>query len=324
MTINQTLCTVARDVIDIETSMIARLKSRIDDIFAAACLQLKECNGRIIVMGVGKSGHIAKKIAATLASTGSPAFFIHPSEAKHGDLGMITKDDAVLALSYSGESEEILAVVPAIKRLNIPLIALTGKPASTLARLANIHIDVSVEKEACPLGLAPTSSSTATLVMGDAIAMALLHLRGFTEEDFARSHPGGSLGKRLLLTVESLMHRDTLIPIVQASATLKDALIEMTRKKLGMTAIVDQHKQLLGIFTDGDIRRTLDEQHDIHTTPITQVMTAHPKTIRPSQLAFDALSLMETHHITSLIAVNDKQEPIGVIHIHDILRAGVS
>ena len=318
------ICAIAKEVIEIETNMIASLKDRIDETFVSACHQLQACQGRIIVMGVGKSGHIAKKIAATLASTGSPAFFVHPSEAKHGDIGMITPNDVVLALSYSGESEEILAVIPAIKRLTVPLIALTGKPASSLARLASIHLDVSVEKEACPLGLAPTSSSTATLVMGDAIAMTLLHLRGFTEDDFARSHPGGALGKRLLLTVESIMHHQPHIPIVTSSATLKEALIEMTQKKLGMTAIVNPANELIGVFTDGDIRRTLDQQHDIHTTLITTVMSLHPKTIGATNLAFDALSIMETHQITALIAVNDAKEPIGIIHIHDILRAGVA
>lgn len=315
---------IALDVIDIEANMIQRLKNRINDNFTQACLQLKNCTGRIVVMGVGKSGHIAKKIAATLASTGSPAFFVHPGEAKHGDIGMITKQDAVLALSYSGETEEILACLPAIKQLSIPLISLTGKPHSTLARTATFHIDVSVEKEACPLGLAPTSSSTATLVMGDAIAMTLLHLRGFTPEDFARSHPGGALGKRLLLTVGSLMHHVPNIPIVYEDATLKEALLEMSLKKLGMTTVVNKvSKELLGVFTDGDLRRALDKAHDIHTTPIIDLMSQNPKVINPIQLAYDALSMMETYKITSLIVTNENKEPIGVIHIHDIFRAGV-
>lgn len=320
----KSICDIANDVIAIEANMIANLKERINETFVAAVHTLKQCQGRIIVMGIGKSGHIAHKIAATLASTGSPAFFIHPSEAKHGDLGMITKDDVVLALSYSGESEEILAIVPAIKRLHVPLISLTGKPSSSLAYLADIHLDVSVEKEACPLGLAPTSSSTATLVMGDALAMVLLHLRGFTEEDFARSHPGGTLGKRLLLTVNSIMHHPPHIPIVTECATLKEAFIEMTQKKLGMTTVVNKANELIGVFTDGDIRRTFDQQLDLHTTLVTDVMSCHPKTISAEQLAFDALSIMERYQITSLIAINDTKEPIGVIHIHDILRAGVS
>ena len=322
--LTKNICNIASDVIDIEANMIAALRERIDETFANACLMLKECKGRIIVMGIGKSGHIAKKIAATLASTGSPAFFVHPSEAKHGDIGMITRGDAVLALSYSGESEEILAVLPAIKQLSIPLIALTGNKASTLARLASIHLDVSVAKEACPLGLAPTSSSTATLVMGDAIAMTLLHLRGFTEKDFAISHPGGALGKRLLLTVGMIMHQVPHIPIVSTSATLKEALIEMTQKKLGLTTIINEANELLGIFTDGDLRRTLDLQHDIHTTPITAVMSHRPKTINETQLALDALSMMENHQITALVVINERKQPIGVVHIHDILRAGIS
>lgn len=317
------ICTLGRAVIETEAEMISALISRIDETFAAACLHLHNCTGRIAVMGVGKSGHIGKKIAATFASTGSPAFFIHPSEAKHGDIGMLTQQDVLLALSNSGESEEIIAILPVIKRLGIPLISLTGRPESTLAKSATININVAVEKEACPLGLAPTSSTTAALVMGDALAMALLEKRGFTEDDFALSHPGGTLGKRLLLKVDDIMHQDKDMPITQQNASLKDALVEMTRKKLGITTIVNQQGELLGIFTDGDVRRTLDRQMDIHQTVITDVMTKNPKTILQGKLAAEALNLMEQHQITALVVTDTQHKPVGIVHIHDILRAGV-
>src|SRR3990167_10468008 len=280
-----------------EAKAISDLVRRIDQDFAAACLHFHHCTGRIAVMGVGKSGHISKKIAATLASTGSPAFFIHPSEAKHGDIGMITRHDAILALSNSGESEEITSILPFIKRLEIPLIALTGRPQSTLAKAATIHIDVSVDKEACPLGLAPTSSTTAALVMGDALAMALLDKRGFTEKDFALSHPGGILGRRLLIRVNEIMHKNNQIPLVSHHASLKDALLEMTQKKLGMTTIVDENGTVTGIFTDGDLRRALNKQADIHQTKIQQVMHKNPKTISANILAAEALQVMETYQI---------------------------
>ncbi len=318
------ICQLGRNVIEIEASMIHSLLPRIDKKFAEACLYLHQCEGRIVVMGVGKSGHISKKIAATFASTGSPAFFIHPSEAKHGDIGMLTKKDVLLALSNSGESEEILAILPFIKRIDIPLITLTGRPHSTLAQAATINLDVSVEKEACPLGLAPTSSTTAALVMGDALAMALLDKRGFTEKDFALSHPGGTLGRRLLLSVEEVMHKNAEIPIVSHQATFKEALVEMTRKKLGMTTIINESGKLMGIFTDGDVRRAFDTNADIHHTSIQQVMSKNPKTISQETLAAEALHIMETYKITSLIVVNDQHHPIGVVHIHDILRAGVA
>jgi arabinose-5-phosphate isomerase len=274
-------------------------------------------------MGVGKSGHIANKIAATLASTGSPAFFVHPSEAKHGDIGMITKKDVVLALSNSGESEEIISILPFIKRLDVPLITLTGKPHSTLAKAASINIDVGVEKEACPLGLAPTSSTTAALVMGDALAMALLDKRGFTEDDFALSHPGGTLGRRLLLLVSEIMHKGEEVPIISLNATLKEALLEMTHKKLGMTTIVNENGELAGIFTDGDVRRALDKEVDVHKTNIQAIMSKNPKTIDSHLLAAQALNIMETYKITSLVVLDGKGKPTGIIHIHDILRAGV-
>jgi arabinose-5-phosphate isomerase len=317
------ICELARSVIDIEAKMISQLSSRIDQNFAKACLHLHDCRGRIIVTGMGKSGHIGKKIAATFASTGSPAFFMHPSEAKHGDIGMITLNDVVLALSNSGESAEILDILPSIKRLGIPLITLTGKSHSTLAKAATINIDVSVEKEACPLGLAPTASTTAALVMGDALAMVLLDKRGFTEEDFALSHPGGTLGRRLLLRVDEIMHQNEHVPVVSHNDPLKNALVEMSQKKLGMTTIINDTGELIGVFTDGDVRRTLDNQIDVHTTLMHQVMSKQPKTISRDWLAADALAMMETHKITSLIVADDHKRPVGVIHIHDILRAGV-
>lgn len=319
----ETICNLGRAVIEIEAKMINNLIPRVDHRFAQACQHLLNCQGRIAVMGVGKSGHVSKKIAATLASTGSPAFFIHPGEARHGDMGMITRKDALIALSNSGESEEIISILPFIKRLDIPLIAMTGKPNSTLAKAATIHLDVSVEQEACPLGLAPTSSTTAALVMGDALAMTLLQKRNFTEQDFALSHPGGTLGRRLLLSVKEVMHTGEHIPIVLKNASLKDALVEMTRKKLGMTTIVDEDGKLIGIFTDGDVRRVFDKDADIRQTLMFEVMTNHPKTIFANLLAVEALSIMETFKITSLVVIDEFQCPMGVVHIHDILRAGI-
>lgn len=318
------ICELGRAVIETEAKMISSLVDRIDHHFAKACQYLHDCEGRIAVMGVGKSGHISKKIAATFASTGSPAFFIHPSEAKHGDMGMVTKKDVLLILSNSGESEEIISILPFIKRLHIPLITLTGKPRSTLAKAATINIDVSVKKEACPLGLAPTSSTTAALVMGDALAMALLDKRGFTENDFALSHPGGTLGRRLLLQVDEIMNQHGDVPVVPHNASLQEALLEMTQKKLGMTTVVNEHGALIGVFTDGDVRRAFDKNTDIKKTCIHQVMSKNPKTISRELLAAEALNLMETHKITSLIITDDQHRPIGIIHIHDILRAGVA
>lgn len=320
---NEKICSLARSVIEIEAQMISNLSTRIDQNFVNACQHLHNCEGRIVVIGVGKSGHISKKVAATLASTGSPAFFIHASEANHGDIGMITRKDVVLALSNSGESEEVTSILPFIKRFGIPLIALTGKPNSTLAKAATVHIDVSVEKEACPLGLAPTSSTTAALVMGDAIAMTLLEMRGFTENDFAMSHPGGTLGKRLLLQVGEIMHTENTIPRVQVNASLKEALVEMTHKKLGMTTVVDDAGALAGVFTDGDVRRALDKVVDFHQATIIEVMSKNPKTITSNLLAAEALNIMESHKITCLIVTDAAQKPVGILHIHDILRAGV-
>ncbi|HEX2548346.1 MAG TPA: KpsF/GutQ family sugar-phosphate isomerase [Gammaproteobacteria bacterium] len=317
------ICGLGRSVIETEISMLNSLLHRIDQNFYSACQLLLSTEGRVIVMGMGKSGHIARKLAATFASTGTPAFFIHPGEAKHGDFGMITKKDVLVIISYSGETEEILAILPFIQHLDIQLIALTGNPRSTLAKAASIHLDVSVSKEACPLGLAPTSSTTAALVMGDALAITLLEKRGFTKEDFAKSHPGGTLGRKLLLCVKDIMHTDDAIPKVNADANLKTALIEMTHKKLGLTTILDAENKLAGIFTDGDVRRAFDNNADIHHTPIQQVMTKNPKVITANLLVTAALKIMENFKITALIVTDEKNYPVGVVHMHDILRAGV-
>ncbi len=310
-------------VIETEAAAVKALASRIDARFVQACEFMLQCAGRIVVLGMGKSGHIGGKIAATLASTGSPAFFVHPGEASHGDLGMITPGDVVLALSNSGETEEILTILPLIKRLNVPLISLTGNPQSTLARAANVNIDVSVEQEACPLGLAPTSSTTALLAMGDAIAVALLDVRGFTAEDFARSHPGGRLGRRLLLLIEDVMHRGDEIPRVHEQAPLTAALVEMSKKGLGMTTVVDARGRLAGVFTDGDLRRIFDRAVDVHNTKIDDVMTRNCKTARPDMLAAEALQLMEQHRINALPVTDGDGNLVGAFNMHDLLRAGV-
>lgn len=315
---------LGKAVIDTESSAIAALMARIDLTFVKACELMLHCQGRIVVVGMGKSGHIAHKIAATLASTGTPAFFVHPGEASHGDLGMITAKDVVLTLSNSGETDEILTIVPLIKRLGVPLISMTGNPSSRLSREADVNLDVSVAKEACPLGLAPTSSTTAALVMGDALAVALLESRGFTADDFARSHPGGRLGKRLLLHVADIMHRDTDIPKVSAAANLAAALVEMTRKGLGMTTIVDTRGKLLGVFTDGDLRRVLDQGLvDVHQLKIATVMTSPCKTIQPERLAAEALQVMESKRINALPVVDGENTLVGAINMHDLLRSGV-
>jgi arabinose-5-phosphate isomerase len=311
-------------VIDIEARAIEVLKSRIDAAFLRACQVMFECPGRVVVSGMGKSGHVARKIAATLASTGTPAFFVHPGEASHGDLGMITHKDVVLALSNSGETDELLTILPVIKRQGVPLIVMTGNANSSLATMADVHLDVSVPAEACPLGLAPTSSTTAALVMGDALAIALLEARGFTDEDFARSHPAGQLGRRLLLHISDVMHTGERIPCILADASLSAALMEMTRKGLGMTAIVDADQRLLGIFTDGDLRRAVDNNNiDLRTTPVAALMTAHPKTITGDKLAIEAARLMEAHKIHALLVVDAENHVIGALNIHDLLRARV-
>lgn len=323
MTESQQLKTLGLAVINTEIDAITALRQRIDDTFANACQLLLNCQGRIIVLGMGKSGHIGNKIAATLASTGSPAFFVHAGEASHGDLGMITHQDVILALSNSGETPEMLTLLPLIKRLAIPMIALTGNPSSTLAKTANAHLNVSVDKEACPLGLAPTSSTTAALVMGDALAIALLEARGFTAEDFARSHPGGNLGRRLLLRVSDIMHTGKQIPKVSQQALVSEALVEMSAKGLGMTAICSESDDIVGIFTDGDLRRVLAQTVDIHTTPIADVMTTHCKTGHVDMLAAEILEQMERHKINALLIVDDQDKLVGAINMHDLLRAGV-
>ncbi len=320
---SEKLKTLGLAVINTELEAIAGLRDRIDDAFVRACQYLLQCKGRIVVIGMGKSGHIGGKIAATLASTGSPAFFVHPGEASHGDLGMITNYDVVIALSNSGETSEILTILPLIKRLGVPLIAMTGKPMSTLASCADSHIDVSVTKEACPLGLAPTSSTTAALVMGDALAISLLEAKGFTAEDFALSHPGGNLGRRLLLRVSDIMHTGDTIPNVDNDALISDALIEMTNKGLGMTAVTDNDGQVVGIFTDGDLRRVIAQRVDVHTTKLADFMTINCKTGRPEMLAAEILTLMQRHKINALLITDSDQQLIGAVNMHDLLRAGV-
>jgi len=310
-------------VINTEIEAVSTLRHRIDDAFVKACQYLLNCKGRIVVIGMGKSGHIGGKIAATLASTGSPAFFVHPGEASHGDLGMITVDDVVIALSNSGETSEIMTILPLIKRLGVPLIALTGRPTSTLATCADSHIDVSVEKEACPHGLAPTSSTTAALVMGDALAIALLEAKGFTAEDFALSHPGGNLGRRLLLHVSDIMHTGDAIPQVNSSALISEALIEMSNKGLGMTAVTDSNGNVAGIFTDGDLRRVLAQRIDIHTSKLADFMTTQCIKGRPEMLAAETLTLMQQHKINALLIIDSKLQLVGALNMHDLLRAGV-
>jgi arabinose-5-phosphate isomerase len=314
----------ARTVVSTEAAAIGALETRIGPDFVAACQMILHCQGRVIVSGMGKSGHIARKIAATLASTGTPAFFVHPGEASHGDLGMILPQDVVLALSYSGETDELLFILPVIKRQGIPLIAITGNPKSSLAREANIHLDASVSTEACPLGLAPTASTTAALVMGDALAIALLEARGFTADDFARSHPAGSLGRRLLLHIADVMHTGENIPAVAPDASLTQALMEMTRKHLGMTAVVDADMHLIGVFTDGDLRRALDDDGvDLRGATVAELMTRGPKTIGSDKLAIEAAQLMEKHQIHALLVVDGDQRVVGALNIHDLLRARV-
>ena len=315
---------LALAVIDTEARAITGLADEINQpTFIQACHLMLACEGRVVVTGMGKSGHIAGKIAATLASTGTPAFFVHPGEASHGDLGMITTADVVLALSNSGETGEIITILPLIKRLNVPLITLTGNPDSTLSLAATANINVRVDKEACPLGLAPTASTTAALAMGDALAIALLESRGFTEEDFAHSHPGGSLGRRLLLLIDDLMHTGDAIPRVELTTPLSDALLEMSRKGLGMTAVIDTRGKLSGIFTDGDLRRTIDNQVNLNKALISEVMTVDCKTIHPGMLAAEALQIMDSTKINALPVVNDNNELVGALNMHDLLRAGV-
>jgi len=317
------LLALAAEVLDIESRAVNQLKSRLDDSFTAACQLCLDTDGRVVVTGMGKSGHIGGKIAATLASTGTPSFFMHPAEASHGDLGMITASDTLLAVSYSGETEEIVTILPLVKRMGAKLISMTGNPGSTLANAADVHLDVSVSEEACPLKLAPTASTTATLAMGDAMAVALLKSRGFTAEDFALSHPSGSLGKRLLLRVEDVMHSGDKVPAVGEQVNLSDGLVEMTQKGLGMTAIVDSGGHLLGIFTDGDLRRALDAGKDVHKTDMNSVMHRDCITARPDMMAAEAVRILEENKITALLIVDDNGVLVGALNIHDLFRAGV-
>lgn len=309
--------------IRIEQDAIGDLSARIGPAFTKACQLMNDCSGRIIVTGMGKSGHIGNKIAATLASTGTPAFFVHPGEASHGDLGMITKDDVVLAISNSGSTSEIVTIVPLIKRMGIPLISMTGNSASILAKEADIALDISIREEACPLGLAPTTSTTVSLVMGDALAVALLEAKGFSEEDFAFSHPGGALGRRLLLKVSDLMHSGERLPKVGPNTVLAEGLMEITNKGFGLTAVVNETDHLLGLFTDGDLRRTFDSKLDLHQTRMEEVMTRNCKTTRADVLAAEALNIMEKNKITGLLVVDGNNTLVGVLHMHDLLRAGV-
>lgn len=313
----------AKRTISLELEAINSLLMRIDQSFVKACELILACKGRVVVVGMGKSGHIGHKIAATLASTGTPAFFVHPAEASHGDMGMITRDDVVLALSNSGTTNEIVTLLPLIKRLGITLISMTGNPESALATAAQANLDTHVEQEACPLNLAPTSSTTVTLVLGDALAIALLEARGFTPEDFAFSHPGGALGRRLLLKVEHVMHSGAELPAVPRGATLRATLLEMTQKGLGMTLILASDQTLAGIFTDGDLRRALDKGIDVREANIDELMTHGGKTARPEMLAAEALKIMEDHKISSLPVVNELNQAIGALNMHDLLRAGV-
>lgn len=313
----------AQRTIRLERDAVDSLLARIGANFTHACELLLACKGRVVVVGMGKSGHVGNKIAATLASTGTPSFFVHPAEASHGDMGMITRDDVVIALSNSGSTAEIVTLLPLIKRLGITLISMTGNPESPLAKAAIVNLDASVEHEACPLNLAPTSSTTVSLVLGDALAIALLEARGFTAEDFAFSHPGGALGRRLLLKVENVMHVGEELPQVLLGTSLSGALLEMTRKGLGMTIVLNDDGKLAGIFTDGDLRRTLDKGLDVRQTNIEQVMTIHGKTARPDMLAAEALKIMDDHKISVLVVVDEQDNPVGVLHIHDLTRAGV-
>lgn len=315
---------LALAVIETEAQAVFELTQRIDERFERACSLLLACQGHIIVTGIGKSGYIANKMAATLSSTGTPAFFMHAAEAIHGDLGMITSKDAVVAISHSGSTPEMITLVPMIKRLQVPLITITGNPSSSLAQSADVNLDVSIRQEACPLGLAPTTSTTVSLVMADALAVALLQARGFNENDFARSHPGGALGRRLLLSIDDICHVGEELPIVLETASVANALIEVTEKKLGMTCVVNKQGILSGIFTDGDIRRTLTNHFDINTTDLSQVMTKNCKTIKKGLLAVEALNIMQEFRITSLAIIDDNNRPIGVIHLHDLLRAGLN
>ena len=317
------IISLARAVIETEAAAVSALMNRIDDSFCQACGMMLDCEGRIVVIGMGKSGHIGSKIAATLASTGTPAFFVHPAEASHGDLGMIKQSDVVLALSNSGETGEVNLILPVLKRLGVGLVAMTGKPGSTLARHADVHLDISVEEEACPLGLAPTSSTTAALAMGDALAVSLLETRGFTRDDFARSHPAGQLGRRLLLHIRDIMHCGEDIPSINQQSSISQAIVEMTRKRLGMTAIIDDEGKVIGVYTDGDLRRSLDAELDPHKTPVSEAMTHGGKHISPDALAYEAAQMMQAYAIQGLLVIDDNGHLVGALNFQDLLKAGV-
>lgn len=314
---------LGKAVLEVESQAISHALARLDQRFHDACELMLACQGRVVVVGMGKSGHIGSKIAATLASTGTPAFFVHPAEAQHGDMGMITPQDVVITLSNSGETDEVTTLLPLIKRMGAPLIAMTGRPESTMGKAANVVLDTSVEKEACPLNLAPTASTTVTLAMGDALAVALLEARGFTAEDFAMSHPAGALGRRLLLRITDIMHSDNNLPKVSDTASLADALVEMTRTGLGMTTVVDSNNHLAGVFTDGDLRRALDGDGNPRDMLITKIMTANCRTVKAEQLAAEALQVMDSHAINALPVLNEQGDLVGAINMHDLLRAGV-
>ncbi|MCA8034907.1 KpsF/GutQ family sugar-phosphate isomerase [Burkholderia arboris] len=314
---------LARDVLDIEADAVRALRDQLDGGFVQAVALLLGCRGRVVVSGIGKSGHIARKIAATLASTGTPAFFVHPAEASHGDLGMVTSDDVFIGISYSGESEELVAILPLVKRIGAKLIAITGRAESSLGTLADVNLNAAVSKEACPLNLAPTASTTAALALGDALAVAVLDARGFGSEDFARSHPGGALGRRLLTYVRDVMRSGDDVPAVGLDATLSDALFQITAKRLGMTAVVDADGKVAGIFTDGDLRRVLARDGDFRTLPITEVMTREPRTIAPDHLAVEAVELMERHRINQMLVVDAGGALIGALNMHDLFSKKV-
>ncbi|MPW16029.1 KpsF/GutQ family sugar-phosphate isomerase [Paraburkholderia sp. CNPSo 3157] len=314
---------LARDVLDIEADAVRSLRDHLDDSFVEAIDFILGCRGRVVVSGIGKSGHIARKLAATLASTGTPAFFVHPAEASHGDLGMVTAEDVFIGLSNSGESEELVSILPLIKRLGAKLIAMTGRPTSSLARLADVHLYCGVEKEACPLNLAPTASTTAALALGDALAVAVLEARGFGEDDFARSHPGGALGRRLLTYVRDVMRTGDQVPMVLSGSTVRDALFQLTAKRMGMTAIVDENERVKGIFTDGDLRRVLERDGDFRALPIESVMTRGPRTIGPDRLAVEAVELMERHRINQMLVVDETGSLIGALNMHDLFSKKV-
>ncbi|MGH1541144.1 MAG: KpsF/GutQ family sugar-phosphate isomerase [Arenicella sp.] len=313
----------AQTVLNLEAQSVETLLERLDQHFIAACELIMACHGRVIVVGIGKSGHIGNKIAATLASTGTPSFFVHPSEASHGDLGMITPKDLVIAISNSGETPEILTILPIIKRMGVKLVSLSGKQNSSIAQQADVNIDVGVSKEACPLNLAPTASTTATLAMGDALAIAILEARNFSEQDFARSHPGGALGRRLLLYVEDIMHKGSQIPLVDETASIDQTLLEMSQKSLGMTGITDQNKQLTGVFTDGDLRRALSQHNNINACKIGDIMTKDPMTVAPDLLAAELVPIMQSRAINGVFVLDNTNTIVGAISMHDLLRAGV-